>query len=244
MNNTEAKFILQGYRPNGADAGDTTFCAAVEQAKTDPALGEWFAKQQAFDTTISAKLAQVAVPADLRAAILAGGRVTAASSSQQSWWNQPVWMGLAASVAVLLAAVFSLWPKQAMALNEFALADSKLGVMHGHGDHGEPANALQAALSQPGTKLGSINVNFAALRDTGCRTISCQGREVVELCFNRDGVWFHCYIAKASDFPRLAVNTAPTIVDEGGAAIATWVSADNLIMIVSKSGRNALQALL
>lgn len=75
MNNEEAKFILQGYRPNGADAGDATFCAAVEQAKRDPALGEWFARQQSFDTAVGAKLAQVAPPSGLRAAILAGGKV-------------------------------------------------------------------------------------------------------------------------------------------------------------------------
>ena len=33
MNNVEAKFILQGYRPNGADAADATFAAALEQAR-------------------------------------------------------------------------------------------------------------------------------------------------------------------------------------------------------------------
>ena len=118
MNNAEAKFILQGYRPNGADAGDAAFCAAVEQAQKDPALGEWFARQQAFDAAVSAKLAQVAAPADLRAAILAGGRVSASGATRRAWWNQPVWLAAAAGVAVLLATGLVLWPKQAAAFGE------------------------------------------------------------------------------------------------------------------------------
>ena len=74
MNNEEAKFILQGYRPNGADAGDAAFRAALEQVQRDPALREWFARQQAFDAAVSTKLDAVPAPVGLREAILAGGR--------------------------------------------------------------------------------------------------------------------------------------------------------------------------
>jgi hypothetical protein len=245
MNNEEAKFILQGYRPNGADAGDATFCAAVEQAKNDPALGEWFAKQQAFDAAISAKLTQVTPPADLRAAILAGGRVSGRNQPRARWWNQPVWMGAAAGVAILLATGLALWPKQAAALDDFALADSRLGATHGHGGHGEATDALQAMLSQPTTKLGQkLPLNFATLRDTGCRTVSYRGRDLLEVCFNRNGEWFHCYIGRAADFPQMARGGEPTIVDKGKGAIASWVDADHVVVVVSKVGRKSLEALL
>ena len=89
MNNEEAKFILQGYRPNGADAGDAAFRAALEQVQRDPALGEWFARQQAFDAAVSAKLDAVPAPVGLREAILAGGRVTTSDRTQTSWWRSP-----------------------------------------------------------------------------------------------------------------------------------------------------------
>ncbi len=243
MNNAEAKFILQGYRPNGADANDATFCAAVEQSQNDPALGAWFAKQQAFDAAVSTKFAQVAAPADLRAAILAGGRVTAAGIPPRSWWNQPAWMAVAAGVAVIFATGVALWPRQAVAFDEFALADAKLSATHG--GHGDVASALQLMLSQPNTKLGhKLPVNFAALRSTGCRTASYQGRDVLEVCFNRNGQWFHYYIAKAADFPRVALSTTPTIEDRENAAIASWTDAEHLIVVVSKTGRKNLEALL
>jgi len=243
MNNAEAKFILQGYRPNGADAGDATFCAAVEQAQNDPALGEWFAKQQSFDAVISAKLAGVTAPADLRAAILAGGRVTTAGIPRVSWWNRPAWMAVAASVAVFFAAGLALWPRQASAFSDFALADAKLSALHG--GHGHENNELQAVLNDPATKLGQkLPISFANLHETGCRTIGFQGRDVLELCFKRNGVWFHAYIARAADFPRLVMNAAPTLEDRGSTSFASWTDAEHLIVVVSKTGRKNLEALL
>ena len=243
MNNAEAKFILQGYRPDGADAADATFCAAVEQAQADPALGEWFAKQQAFDAAVSAKLAEVAPPADLRAAILAGGRVSAASTPRRNGWNQPVWLAAAAGVAVMFAAGVALWPKQAAAFGDFALADARLSALHG--GHGHENNELQAILNDPATKLGQkLPINFANLHETGCRTITFKGHDVLELCFKRNGVWFHAYIARASDFPRVALNSTPTFEDRGSTALASWADAEHVIVVVSKTGRKNLEALL
>jgi hypothetical protein len=245
MNNEEAKFILQGYRPNGADAGDAAFCTAVEQAKSDPALGDWFAKQKAFDAAISAKLAQVMPPENLRAAILAGGRVTEGGKTRVRWWNQPVWMAAAAGVAVLLAIGGTLWPKPAAAFDEFAFEDAKLSAIHGHGDHGTMTNALQWTLSQPTTKLGQkLPVDFAKLQTTGCRTIRYRGHDVLEICFNRNGEWFHCYIARSADFPNGAQAGALAIVEKGSAAIASWTDAEHVILVVGKAGRQSIEALL
>jgi hypothetical protein len=243
MNNAEAKFILHGYRPSGADAGDATFSAAVDQAKNDPALGAWFARQQAFDAAISAKFAQVTAPADLRAAILAGGRVTAASTTRRSWWRQPVWLAAAAGLAVLLATGVVLWPKRAAGFGEFALADARLSAIHG--GHGHESNELQTLLNDPALKLGQkLPINFANLHETGCRTITFQGRDVLELCFKRNGVYFHAYFARVADFPRVAMNTAPTLEDRGSTSLASWRDGEHLIVVVSNTGRKNLEALL
>lgn len=242
MNNEEAKFILQGYRPNGADAGDATFCAALEQAKADPALGEWFAGEQAFDAAISAKLAQVAPPADLRAAILAGGKVTAPSAGRR-WWNQPVWLSAAAGIAVVLATGLALWPNRAEALTDFALADARLSATHG--GHGHENNQLQTVLNDPGTRLGQqLPIDFANLHETGCRTINCGGHDVLELCFKRNGVWFHAYIARKGNFPTVARSALPQITDHGSTSMATWADGEHVIVVVSKTGRKNLEALL
>jgi hypothetical protein len=245
MNNAEAKFILQGYRPNGADAGDPTFGAAIEQAGKDPALGEWFAREQAFDRAISAKLEQIMPPADLRAAILAGGRVTAAGAgaARRSWWMHPVWLGAAASVAILLALALALWPRSAVAFESFAVADARNSAVHG--GHGHETGELQAMLNNPATPLtGKLPIDYAALHDKGCRMVQFEGRDVLEICFNRNGVWFHCYIARAADFPRLAISAVPTVAELGGAALASWTDGEHLLVVVSKTGRKNLEGLL
>lgn len=245
MNNAEAKFILQAYRPNGADAGDPTFSAALDQTQRDPGLGQWFAQAQIFDTAISTKLSQIQPPAGLREAILAGGRATTSGRDRQSWWRQPV-LAAAASVAVLLAASMAFWPKPSAAsptLGDLAMADAQHSETHG--GHGEETGVLQAALNEPTTRLGqSLPVNFAALRKAGCRTVSFSGHEVLEVCFKRDGAWFHCYIARCADFPTLVAAVTPALADRSNISLATWRDASLLYVVVSKTGRANLEKLL
>lgn len=241
MNNEEAKFILQGYRSNGADAGDATFCAALEQAKSDPGLAAWFAQQQAFDAAVSAKLRQITPPADLRAAILAGGKVTA--QPVRRWWQQPVWMGAAAGIALLLSAGLALWPNRAEALGDFVVADARLSPIHG--GHGHESNELQAAFNHPDMRLGQkLPIRFANLIETGCRTVNCRGHEVLELCFNRNGVWFHAYVVRKTDFPGMVASSTPKITDHGTSSVATWTDDQHVILVVSNTGRKDLEALL
>lgn len=242
MNNEEAKFILQGYRPNGSDAADAAFGAALEQARKDPALADWFARQQAFDTAVSAKLGSIAPPAGLRDAILAGGGVSASRSTRPAW-TRPAWMGVAAAIAITLGATVALWPTQASAFSRFTLADARQSATHG--GHGHETNELQAVLNSPAMRLGQrLPINFPELLRTGCRTATFQGKPVLEVCFNRNGVWFHCYIAQASDFPRLAMTATPKLTDRDGVATASWTDREHLIVVVSKTGRANLEGLL
>ena len=72
ITNETAKFLLNAYRPNGADAQDPVFRDALEQAARDPELGAWFKEQRGFDSMIVEKLSGIEPPATLRSAILAG----------------------------------------------------------------------------------------------------------------------------------------------------------------------------
>ena len=246
MNPQEAKFILGSARSNGADASDEIFREALEQAQVDPALRNWLAREQAFDAAISAKISEVRAPAGLRESILAGGRVSVDDASQRSWWQQPALIAMAASLAVVAAVTVALWPKQtdvSRAFTEFALTDA--GHAGSHGGKGEQLGALQATLGQPSVRLGEhLPVDFSTLRKTGCRTIGFKGHEVLEVCFQRDGVWFHCYIAQRSDFPTLAVVAVPALFERKGFSSATWADAGHLYVVVSGAGRSALEKLL
>jgi hypothetical protein len=243
MTNEEAKFILQGYRPNGADAHDAAFRAAIDQVERDPALREWFSRQQNFDAAVSAKLGEVSAPAGLREAILAGGRVTESDTAKTSWWRSPAILAAAASVAVIFAMTLALWPKEAAAdtaLAEQVLADAAQGSAHMGFHGGEP---LQAMLADPANRLSrGLPINFEALRQAGCRTVTFQGREVLEVCFNRGGIWFHAYIGRRADFPGIAEQ--PSFMDKVGSSAAIWSDDTHIYVIASKAGRAAIERLL
>jgi len=253
MNNTEAKFILAAYRPGGRDASDPAFDAALAQAKADPALGAWFARSQEHDATVAAKLRTITPPAGLREAILAGGRVTGGHSASQAettkraFWKQWTWLAAAAAIAILAALSRPYWPKHGVAdapLTDFALTDAL--EPQKHGGHGEANGAWQALLSQSSTHLasGALPVDFAALRSTGCRTVSVAGHDVLEVCFKRDGSWFHCYVARVEDFPGAPDKAAPSFAASGKMVAAMWADGKHRYVVAGSAGRPALERLL
>jgi hypothetical protein len=250
MNNTEAKFILNAYRPGGRDASDATFVAALEQAKSDPALGAWFAREQAHGGAVAAKLREIAPPAGLREAILAGGRMSggepATAPARHARGLRPVWLAAAAAIAVLLIVSVALWPKRAVAgspLTDFAMVDALEGEKHG--GHGEITGALQATLSNDSTRLASaMPIDFAALRKNGCRTVKVAGHDVLEVCFKRDGSWFHCYIARVEDFPGAPAWATPSFQQGGKVVAAAWADGAHRIVVAGVAGRAAVERLL
>jgi hypothetical protein len=242
MNNNEAKFLLRAYRPGGRDADDPAFAGALAQARQDPALGAWFAREQAFDTVVTAQLGSIAPPPGLREAILTGASVSRASRESRRW---PVWLALAASVALLLG-VGAMWrirsARQMDPLTAFILHDAQFEK---HGGHGEVTGDLQRVLENPATRLASgLPVDFARLRTTGCRTLSFAGHDVLEVCFERDGSIFHLYMARHADFPQIASTTGPRIMKHDGWSAMQWADAQQVYVVASSADPAALRALL
>lgn len=249
MNNQEAKFILGGYRPGGRDAGDTMFGAALEQAKADPVLATWLARSQAHDAAVAGKLAEIAPPAGLRAAILAGGSVSKkTSTSSASIWRRPIWLSLAAAAVVVLSFSLAVWPNRTEAqvnrLADFAINDTAKEI---HGGHGPEQGALQKLLGQPTTRLAQgVPVDFKSLEASGCRTVHFQGKDVLEVCFVREGLVFHLYVLRSSDFPKLPVGAPPAITHRDGLCCASWGDAKEQVsyVVVSEAGADAIRNLL
>ena len=48
MDKEHAKFLLQSYRPDGADAQDSDFAEALQLAAEDRDLGEWLANEHSM----------------------------------------------------------------------------------------------------------------------------------------------------------------------------------------------------
>lgn len=247
MNNQEAKFILGTYRPDGRDAGDPMFTDALAHAERDPELRTWLEQQRKFDTNVSAKLKEIAPPAELRAAIFAGVR---ASQPRRQWWANPTWLVAAAAIAVL--AVVSISLRQTTGaptvseLTAFAMKD--LADAHdGHVGHPPEFAGLQAQLasvSVPLTTPGGVAIDLDELRQKNCRSVKIAGREVFEICFQRDGAWFHLYAARRSDFAPGAVDVKSLITATGDYAATAWADSKNVYALVTHAGREALRRVI
>lgn len=247
MNNQEAKFILGTYRPDGRDAGDPMFTEALAHAERDPELRTWLEQQRKFDTSVAAKLKDIAPPAELRAAIFAGVR---ASRPRRQWWARPMWLAAAAAVAVL--AVVSVSLRQSLGtptvarLATFAMND--LAKAHdGHVGHPPELEGLQAQLASaklPLTAPGGVAIDLDDLRRKNCRSVKVAGREVFEICFQRDGNWFHLYAARRSDFSSAAADAKSLLASTDDYAATAWSDSQNVYALVTRAGKEALRRVI
>jgi len=244
MNHEEAKFLLRASRPHGQDAGDPALAEALAMAERDTILGSWLGRERAFDLVMTEKLAAIAPPPDLRAAILAGVR---AAPAARAWWRQPTWLALAASVALLLAVGGGMLLRGPAAAPGNFLAFAADDTLHGkHGGVGDVMGAMQVLLGQPTTRLGNgLPVDFAALQATGCRTLNFAGHPVMEICFQRAGSQYHLYIARASEMPPAAgAANGPELAESGGTAAAAWRDDKFAYAVVGTGGLDAVKHLL
>jgi hypothetical protein len=245
MNTNEAKFILRARRPDGRDDADPRFAEALAQARRDPALGAWLAREQAFDEAVTACLRDVSPPAGLRDAILAGARM----QQTTPWWREARWLGLAAALALLLglaASVTEIRPS-APGAEQLALGAMDDWMLDSH--HMEPlggSGALRAAVMNPASRLlAGLALEPATLKAGGCRVITLAGREVHEVCFEREGAGeLHLYIALRGDFGGDGFSETPMFRERGTLASVSWADERYAYVLVSDQGANALRAVL
>ncbi len=81
MDKEQAKFMLQSFRPDGADAEDPAFEKALSFIASDRELGEWLAKERAQDAAFAQALSEIKIPEDLRETIF---KVLAEGETQQN----------------------------------------------------------------------------------------------------------------------------------------------------------------
>jgi hypothetical protein len=207
-------------------------------------LGSWFERSRAHDSAIARKLREIAPPAGLRDAILAGVRV---SGPRKAEWLGRAWIaGLAAAAALAVVIVSMKAPVRPGASGTdfagFAINDM---LTARHGSTGEPAGALVAELQTSGSRMpGAEAIDFERLRDTGCRSISFAGRQVVEVCFVRDGTQFHFYVSRREGPQGGSGAGGPSLIAQAAGAAAVWSDASYDYALASTAGAEALRRLL
>ena len=258
MNNNEAKFILSAYRPGGRDAGDPGMATALAQAKSDPVLGAWFARERAHDAAVAWKLRAVVPPVELREAILTGARVSGGAAREvggeragpkvrptqrRAWWAQPGWLAAVAAVAVLVSlAAWRMTPVRGEAFEEFAVNFVDKGFMLQK--RGADVASLKVWLGeQRGPLPEALPAKFAELRALGCRTLTFKGQDVSLMCFERGGKEFHVFVARREGVDAAGAERGPRFLDgqKGGHVAATWADAKNRYVVVSDAKLEALK---
>jgi anti-sigma factor RsiW len=244
MNTNDPKFIVRARLADGRADAHEPFAEALAQAGRDPALAGWLAREQAFDATVTARLREFAPPAGLRDAILAGVRMQPATP----WWREARTLAWAAGLALVLG-LAGTWGLRGATPGEERLA---LGAM---ADWEEPSHhptvmggtgALRELLADKAGRLATgLPIAFSELRSNGCRVIKVAGREVLEVCFVREGAGeLHLYIARREDFGGEALDGRPLFRERGALASVTWADEHHAYVLVSDLGTDALRAVL
>jgi hypothetical protein len=243
MTSDEAKFILSAFRPNGSDVSHPAFGEALQAAASDPGLGQWLAHSRSFDEAVAGKVRGVQAPAGLREAILAGSR---ASARPRGLGRVLAWSGAlaaAASLAFIIATMRSPSRPEGVpaSFGSFAISDVANGK---HGGTGEPSSALVASLEASGSPMpGSDRIDFDTLERTGCRTLSFDGHDVIEVCFLRDGTLFHLYVYR-NDAPAADVAVkGPSFIAQAAGSAAVWSDRRYDYAVATSAGAEVLRRL-
>jgi len=247
MNNQEARFILSAYRAGGQDANLPDFHEALQQAQHDPALAKWLARQTAEDAQIAEAFQKITPPADLRANILAGARVT---RRHQRWqYLRP----LALAASIILFATFALspfvhlhrsktfmpWQAQSIAtIND--LVENKQHFNHISPEPKELTQWLRASYAPAAPDMPP---NLNQLRSLGCKVTEWSGHRISIVCFHLTPSELVHLVTCDGIVTTMPPNT-PRFMEHNGWQTATWIAGARTYMLVTKADAEKLKALL
>jgi hypothetical protein len=243
VDKTEAKIILQAYRPNGTDAADPQFAAALELARQDAELGAWFAEQQAFDRAITAKLRTAPVPADLRASILAGRKVV---TPPPALWRRPAaWAAAIAAMLMLLLIPFALQHQGKPQFAEFKTdAVAFLDSLNRLDMTSKDSEAIREWLAtHGGQRRFELPGNLARNPSIGCRVFDWKGQKVTLICFNitpKGGKFdeVHLLVLDEKTLRNAPTASTPAFEQKGSWKLASW-KADGLTYVLAGSATSS-----
>jgi hypothetical protein len=249
MDNREAKFILNAYRPGGQDANDPRFAEALEQARRDPILQHWFDESVAFDAALTEKLSATPVPSDLRESILAGVKVTSPPHWKNRWrkWAIAAALVLSATLGVVIwhntrPAPVAGWQLQALdaILSSIARNESHFDLISSN-----PADLVKWLRANHAPTGASLPDYLDKLPSIGCKTIFWQGKPVSLICFTLpEGRAIHLVMTNVSTESDRAIKHKAKVIQQGHWATATWREGDMIYMLALEGARDELRPYL
>ena len=247
MDNREAKFILNAYRPGGEDANDPRFAEALAQARRDPMLEQWFRDSVAFDSAMTDKLRGITTPTDLREKILVGVKVSRPLRSR------PLLKWAIAAAVLVAAIVGSLILRET---NKPRLAgwqtqglSTITSLVHGQSSFDAQSHSANQLINWLQTNQAPVAPrlpkNLETLESLGCKTFPWNEELVSVICFTRpDGGLVHLVITNASTTSDRALKGKPELIQQGEWATATWREGDKIYMLALEGSRDQLRTYL
>jgi len=243
MDNEQAKFILSAYRPGGRDADDPQFREALDWARRDPELAEWFEEQRANDASIASALRTAPIPPDLKQSILAAKAVVAPAR----WQRRSAALAWAACLALLLS-LGGLWLRansgHAAYHRDMVQAVVDLDSLD---FHDQDLNRIDEWLDQRPTPSDfTMPAKLRNLSGFGCRVIEWKGKQVTLICLNdiskglQDKV--HLLVINAADLPGSLPGPKPQFAENGSIATASWSDEEYAYILAGHRGARHLAA--
>ncbi len=244
MTNEEAKFILQSYRHNGADADDPVFGEPLEHARRAPELSKWLDEETTLDAAISRKLKSIPVPPELKSNILAGGKIV----KPAAWWHRP---RLAAAAAiVLLFGVAGLWLQSSSRPQFAAFRDTMIQNSLRDSEHVAFMSQDMASIRKWFAEH-NMKANFdlpASLHNQpvhGCRVVDWNGQKVALICVALNGKdHADLFVIDRARFRGFTPSETPRFEQSDGVVTATWNRGGKVYMLAGKGNRETFSKYL
>lgn len=242
MDSQQAKQILKAYRP-GVDDAEPQVAEALSFAKRDAALSRWLDQQVALDAILRAKLKSVDAPIGLKTRILANAPI---ARPVTAWWQRPVWLAAAASLAVLVGlAAFWMRPQAPSSfaayrakMVAFVSVEYKLDLKTASFDE-----FRQAVAKNKFPPVPSLTPTLAKLDLEGGCLLDWHGHQVTLMCLEAKDhdVWlFAVENAALPDVPA----PAPVFAKTGKITTASWTDGERTYILATEGDEAELKSYL
>lgn len=238
MDDEQAKFLLGATPPSGADESRPDIAEALKQAGKNPEVAEWFAREQRSDRAMAKKLGELEPPADLRARLLAGGRV---SRRTRTFRRRSFLVGLAAILTLSLATPWILkgiknsskpplidWQQTCVAIFD----DPAFALDVVDFDY-EP---LETHLLKNGARVvGELPFGDEINFPVGCKVLDWNEMKVSLACFDsKPGQLVHIFVVPRGGLDEALIRNRIHREQVGKYATVTWLRDDIVVMVASK----------
>jgi hypothetical protein len=239
----EAQKVLQALRPSDLDTTEPAFAEALDLLESDPELQAWWEAQQAFDRAVVAKLKEVPIPDDLRAAILASRKIEPFRPPPQFSF----WLAAAAVLAIFCALGTSQYVQNFGPLPRSEYTASVLPFLGNNAPSLAMTSAdrdkIDAWLHENNAPTANLPPKMAGIPTVGCQKFSVHGHAVSLVCFvMANGAIVHLFTVD-----KQALTDPPTTPEMDhieGWCIASWSDARMSYILATEADPDVFKQLL